>query len=227
MLDIIGAGFGRTGTLSLKTALERLGFGPCYHAIEALRHPSHLPRWEAAAAGHPDWEHVFAGYRATVDWPGVHFWRELIDANPTAKVVLTVRDPRRWHASVRDTFLTQGFGVPQPAGDDPPPFLAAAGWSRADSARQRRLMGRIMGDFFDRIRDEESAVAEFERHVGEVQGHVPADRLLVYEVAQGWEPLCEFLGVETPREPFPRLNDKETFKDLIPRLVSRTTSDHG
>ncbi|MGH8933214.1 MAG: sulfotransferase family protein [Egibacteraceae bacterium] len=120
MLEVIGAGFGRTGTLSLKTALERLGFGQCYHGIELMRHPEHLPLWEAAVAGEPDWAQLFAGYRACVDWPGVHFWRELVDAYPDAKVVLTVRDPRRWYASARNTFLPALESREEPRSSPPP-----------------------------------------------------------------------------------------------------------
>ncbi len=206
MLEVIGAGFGRTGTLSLKTALERLGFGPCYHAVEFLRHPEHRARWEPAFNGNADWDEVFAGYRATVDFPGAAFWRELADTYPNARVILTVRDPQQWYASVRDTFLAEAG----PGGE--PPFLADAGLP----AEQPGWFGQMM----ETMRDEQAAIAEFERHIEEVRGHVPSQRLLVYEVTQGWGPLCEFLGVEVPQdEPFPRLNDSDSFKELIPRMV--------
>ena len=116
MLEVIGVGYGRTGTLSLKTALERLGFGPCYHAVEFMRHPEHQARWEAAFRGdNPRWEEVFAGYRSTVDFPGVAFWRELVDAYPEAKAILTVRDPKQWYASMRETFLAAAGPDVQPA----------------------------------------------------------------------------------------------------------------
>ncbi len=110
MLEVIGVGYGRTGTLSLKTALERLGFGPCYHAVEFMRHPEHQARWEAAFHGNPQWVEVFAGYRSTVDFPGTAFWRELVDAYPEAKAILTVRDPQEWYASMRETFLAAAAG---------------------------------------------------------------------------------------------------------------------
>lgn len=218
MLEVIGAGFGRTGTLSLKTALERLGIGPCYHAIELLRHPEHLTRWEEALDGTAEWPDVFAGYRATVDWPGVHFWRELVDAYPDAKVVLTVRDPRRWHASVRNTLLS----VLGPDGQLA--FPSDASMRTEEMKRFGRLMRKIMaeGGFADRIQEERAAIVEFERHREQVCRYVPSQRLLIYEVAQGWEPLCAFLGVEVPEgEPFPRLNDRESFKTLIPRMVAQ------
>jgi Sulfotransferase domain len=214
MLDVIGAGFGRTGTLSLKAALERLGFGPCYHAIEIMRHADHIARWEAVLAGQPDWERVFEGYRSSVDWPAVGYWRELTDAYPDAKVVLTVRDPRGWYTSVRDTFLAESG--PEGA----PPFLADLDMPPAGVERLGRLMGQMMAQGPD-FRDEHAAIDAFTRHNDDVSSAVPADRLLVYEVAQGWEPLCDFLGVPVPPgEPFPRLNDRDSFKDLIPKLVS-------
>jgi len=201
VLEIIGAGYGRTGTLSLKTALERLGFGPCYHAVEFMRRPEHQARWEAAFHSNPQWEEVFAGYRSTVDFPGTAFWRELVDAYPEAKVILTVRDPQEWYASVRETFLTAAGPEGQPpipgAGDGS--FVKGRDWSQ------------MMAD----LQDEHTAAADFKRHIEEVRSYVPSHRLLVYEVKQGWQPLCDFLEVRVPDEPFPRLNDSEAFKDLI------------
>src|SRR5215212_7838314 len=107
-LEVIGAGFGRTGTMSLKVALEQLGYGPCYHMVELFEHPDHVERWEAAVRGEEpvDWEEVFAGYRATVDWPGAAFYKELSERYPEAKVILTVRDPDRWYESARNTIFT-------------------------------------------------------------------------------------------------------------------------
>ena len=107
-LRVIGAGYGRTGTLSLRTALERLGFAPCEHMINVMENPERFLLWQAALeqkerGGAIDWDPLFAGYSATVDWPGAFFWRELANANPRAKVILTVRDPDRWYDSVRQT----------------------------------------------------------------------------------------------------------------------------
>jgi hypothetical protein len=201
VLEIIGAGYGRTGTLSLKSALERLGFGPCYHAVEFMRHPEHQARWEAAFHGNPQWAEVFAGYRSTVDFPGTAFWRELVDAYPKAKVILTVRDPQEWYASMRETFLAAAGPDGQPpipgAGDGS--FVKGGDWSE------------MMAD----LQDEHTAIADFKRHIDDVRGYVPSHRLLVYEVRQGWQPLCDFLEVRVPDEPFPRLNDSEAFKGLM------------
>jgi Sulfotransferase domain len=201
VLEIIGARYGRTGTLSLKSALERLGFGPCYHAVEFMRHPEHQARWEAAFHGNPEWEQVFAGYRSTVDFPGAAFWRELADAYPQAKVILTVRDPEEWYASMRETFLAAAGpdGQPPIPGASDGTFGGARGWSQ------------MMAD----LQDEPTAIANFKQHIEGVQSYVPSHRLLVYEVREGWQPLCDFLEVRVPDEPFPRLNDSEAFKELM------------
>jgi hypothetical protein len=202
VLEIIGAGYGRTGTLSLKTALERLGFGPCYHAVEFMRHPEHQDRWEAAFHGNnPQWEEVFAGSRSTVDFPGTAFWWELVDTYPQAKVILTVRDPKEWYASMRETFLAAAGpeGQPPIPGAGEGSFVKGGDWSR------------MMAD----LQDETTAIADFKQHIEEVRSYVPSHRLLVYEVRQGWKPLGDFLEVSVPEEPFPRLNDSEAFKDLM------------
>lgn len=201
MLEVIGAGYGRTGTLSLKSALETLGFGPCYHAVEYMSHPEHQARWEEAFQGNPNWEEVFSGYRSTVDFPGTNFWKELVDAYPQAKVILTVRDPKEWYDSMRETFLEAAGPEGQP------PIPGADDWSSEDKEEWSQMMADLQ--------DEQTAIADFERHIEEVQSYVNTDRLLVYEVKQGWQPLCDFLGVDVPDEPFPRLNDSEAFKELI------------
>jgi hypothetical protein len=211
VLEVIGAGYGRTGTLSLKTALERLGFGPCYHAVEFMRYPDHQARWEAAFRGNdPQWEKVFAGYRSTVDFPGVAFWRDLVDAYPQAKVVLTVRDSKEWYDSMRETFLAA-------AGPDGQPPIPGAGDGSFGEAQD---WSRMMAD----LQDEHTAIADFERHIEDVRGYLPSYRLLVYEVRQGWQPLCDFLEVRVPDEPFPRLNDSEAFKDLIGQYAAHRQS---
>ena len=109
-LSVIGAGFGRTGTMSLKLALDQLGFGPCYHMTEVFKNPKASGYWEAAADGKPiDWEEVFAGYRSTVDWPGATFYKQLADAYPEAKVILTERDAEAWFESTQATIFSLHF----------------------------------------------------------------------------------------------------------------------
>lgn len=206
MLRVIGAGFGRTGTLSLKVALERLGFGPCYHMTEVFRHPAHGADWLAAAAGAlTDWERIFAGYGATTDWPGCSFYAELMRAYPEAKVVLTVRDPNRWYESVRSTIYRASHvadGAPPGPGPQVPEALV---WQ---------------SPFSGRFEDRAHAVGVFEGHNREVRERVPADRLLVFDVAEGWGPLCRFLGTEVPPgEPFPHVKLAQQFVARLGRQL--------
>ncbi|MFL6053343.1 MAG: sulfotransferase family protein [Actinoallomurus sp.] len=208
MLEVIGAGFGRTGTLSLKQALERLGFGPCYHMVELIDHPERIELWSRAVEdGNVDWDEVYRGYRATMDWPGVAFWRQLVEHYPWAKVLLTVRDPKSWYESARDSI-----------------FRASSIWPEDPvGVRRRRLVERIVwdGDFGGRFEDPEYAMAVFTEHNDAVRREVPAGRLLEYEVRQGWGPLCDFLGVPVPEEPFPRTNDRQEFAERVARRQGR------
>lgn len=197
-LKIIGAGLGRTGTLSLKLALEQLGFGPCYHMVELMMHAEAAPLWIKAADGQPDWEAIFAGYGSTVDYPAANFWRQIAAFYPDAKVLLSVRDPGQWFESTQATIFSP--------------------------ASLERLSASPMATFFrkttltafgDHIHDREFMIMEFNRHNAEVRGSVPPDRLLVYEASQGWEPLCRFLDVPVPSTPFPRRNSREEMATMM------------
>ena len=227
MLKVIGAGLPRTGTTSMKAAMERLGFDPCYHMYEVMTHSDHVDRWLPAVDGEKlDWESVLGGYVATMDWPASFFWREQMAAYPDAKVILTVRDPSRWFTSFR-TLLGRGAqaetGEGLPA--DLPPEVAAvlAGMQRMRPLLER-MTATLLGDGIGRAEvatlDESVAVAAFERHVARVKAEVPAERLLVFDVRQGWAPLADFLGVEAPDEPFPRLNDTETMQRNLQSLMA-------
>lgn len=216
-LRIIGAGLGRTGTLSLHAALERLGFAPCEHMTNCFAHPERFALWLEAVrrkrAGEAiDWRPLFDGYRATVDWPGAYFWRELVAAHPTAKVVLTVRDPDRWYASAEKTiFAATQARTANPAARllygligllDPP---AGNGFR---TVQETVWSGTFNGEFAQRDR----ALQLFAEHNVAVQEAVPSERLLVFDVKQGWGPLCAFLGVPEPvAEPFPHVNDAADF----------------
>jgi Sulfotransferase domain len=216
-LAVIGAGFGRTGTLSLKAALEELGLGPCYHMREAIQHLEHAPMWEAAARGEAvDWDRVLGGYRATVDWPGAAFYEQLSQNYPEARVILTVRDPDRWYDSASATIYDVGK-----AGASP--FLRMLALAVPPLNRFRRARHMIdtvvwQGTFNGRFGDRHYAIRTFQdwnRRVGE---RIPADRLLVYEVTEGWAPLCRFLDAPVPDTPFPHLNDVQSFRRFVRRM---------
>jgi hypothetical protein len=224
-MKVIGVGVGRTGTLSLKAALERVGFGPCFHMRNVLDHRDRLPLWEAAADGEPvNWDAVFAGYEASVDWPGAAFWRELTAYYPAAKVILTVRDPERWYDSVRQTIF-QLFG----GGTESP--LAEEALRRIPGIAKMHAFNRKLvwnGPFLQgRFEDRDFAMRAFELHNATVRREVPSDRLLVFDVLDGWQPLCDFLGVDAPDEEFPHLNDAEAFWGRVrARLAEGAVSPH-
>jgi len=205
-LAVIGAGFGRTGTASLKLALEQLGFGACHHMSEVRRTPGQIEHWEAAAAGRPvDWDAVFAGFGSAVDWPSAAFWRELAAYYPQARVLLSVRPAERWWDSFAGTIKTLLDDPEEPS--DP-------AIRRLRAMSRRVIADRSLRGAYD---DREAAVAAFERHAAEVEATIPADRLLVFDVAQGWEPLCRFLGAAIPDTPFPRTNSTDEFWETVRR----------
>ena len=204
-LEVIDPGFGRTGTLSLKHALDHLGLGPCHHMEEIFLHPEQVAHWQAIAAKKPvDWSAVFSGYRSQVDWPGAHVWREPAAAYPKAKVVLTVRPEASWWDSFSQTigrFAATYREMPLP------PHI------RAMVDAWMALAGQeTFGGVFD---NRESALAAYRRRTEEVRAAIPPERLLVFDVAEGWEPLCRFLGKPAPGIPFPHVNTNEEFWKLI------------
>jgi len=203
-LRVIGAGFGRTGTLSLQAALEQLGFAPCYHYVEVVerrpgRNDGHLRAWVDFAKGRRamDWRWLFASYQAVVDFPMAGFTAELLEAFPDARVVLTLRDPERWFESFDG--LVRGLNRLRVGRLFAPRLRATA------TIFEHLVKRRVFGGRLDRA----SCLAAFERHRREVVRRVPAERLLVYEVKDGWGPLCAFLGAPEPATPFPHLNEGE------------------
>jgi Sulfotransferase domain len=224
-MNVIGVGVGRTGTLSLKAALDRLGFGPCFHMRNVLDHPERLPLWEAAAAGSAvDWDEVFAGYESSVDWPGAAFWRELTAYYSDAKVILTVRDPERWYDSVRETiYQLFGGGTESPLAEE---ALQKIPGIATMHAFNRKLVwdGPFLQGRFD---DRDWAMRAFVRHNAAVCEEIPSERLLAFDVSAGWGPLCDFLGVDKPEEEFPRLNDPAAFWGRVrDRLAEGAVSPH-
>ena len=220
-LAIIGAGFGRTGTLSLREALVRLGFGPCDHMLENFEHPERFALWRDAFRkkqdGEPiDWRPLLSGYRAIVDWPGAYFWRELIAAHPDARVILTVRDPERWYESCLATIFSMRLRMDESLFTRA--MVGLLGLVLRRSRQGFRLTDDVIwnGTFADRFTDREHALRVFSEHNREVEESIPAERLLVFDVKQGWQPLCAFLGVPVPDgQPFPHVNDAESFQKHI------------
>jgi hypothetical protein len=210
-LRVIGAGWGRTGTESLKAALEMLGFGRCYHAFEMMARMRHVRHWKALARGEqPDYDDLFRGFQSAVDFPVARFYRELAARYPEAKVVLSVRDPGEWYESASKTILR---GIPGPMR-----FVFSSVGRFSPNLRHGPELLDFMeetlfrGFFEDRYRDRDHMIARFIAWNEEVQRTLPKERLLVYEVKQGWEPLCNFLGVPVPSRPFPRNNDSAAFE---------------
>ena len=199
-LQIIGAGFGRTGTLSLKMALETLGFAKCYHMAEVAENPEHTALWRAAWRGEEPWDALFAGYRAAVDWPAAAFWPRLMQRYPNAKVLLSVRDAARWYKSASDTIF----------------HAMKEGLRNADPKRHERLVMAkeiiIDGTFGGDLDDRANAIAVYEANVARVYREVPAERLLAFDPADGWAPLCDAFGVAVPETPYPRINTTDEFR---------------
>jgi len=205
-LKIIGAGFGRTGTSSLQTALEILGYVPCYHMRNYLKMPEHIPLWNDLLTGQmTDWDVIFKDYQATVDWPSTYFWQELADRYPEAKIILTVRDAEAWYMSMQNTIY--------PVCIKPLP--------ECTEARARHQFIRQMiryNTFNDRMEDKAYTIKVYEEHNRTIQCLVESNRLLVYEISEGWPPLCDFLACSMPNEPFPHLNNRSEFQTMITQL---------
>jgi hypothetical protein len=201
-IKVIGAGFGRTGTLSLKAALEHLGLGPCYHMLEVRKDPVRADAWYDAAQGETvDWDDVLRGYQACVDWPACHFWRPLAEHYPGAKVILTVRDEEGWWKSISNTIF-RNFQSTDEVTD--PDRLRARRMSR------NLIVEKVFGGILD---DREHALAVYRANIETVREALPAERLLVFDVAEGWGPLCEFLDLPVPGIDFPRTNNTREFHE--------------
>ena len=207
-LQVIGAGVGRTGTNSLRLALNQLGLGPCYHMHElALNLAVNVPLWLGALDGHADWEAIYKGYASAVDWPTAGFFRELNAAYPAAKFILTVRSAESWAQSFSETiYKLQAGGDPAPAGFK----------SWFDMANRV-----VLKTGFPFGLDVAGLANAFNAHTDAVKTAIPADRLLVYEVKDGWGPLCAFLGFPEPAEAFPRTNTRGEFWDFVAAATAK------
>ena len=197
-LKVVGAGIGRTGTFSLKHALERLGFGPCHHMIEVLGNMAEqLPLWQSAVAGQPDWDRIYRGYHSAVDWPTARFYRELHTVYPDAKFILGYRSPQSWAESFSQTI-----------------YMALSKLGKAPAEQHDWLCmvtELITQNGIPPGLDVAGLEQAYLAHVEGVKGSIPPEQLLVFEAKDGWEPLCEFLDLPVPDEPYPRTNDRAEF----------------
>jgi Sulfotransferase domain len=213
-MKVIGVGLPRTATLTQKVALEMLGFGPCYHMVNVLADLKLVPLWRDALEGRPDWERIFDGFEATVDWPGGFFYRELARRYPDAKLVLSVRDPEAWERSMRSTV----WGVYH--GDSLIRHLSSAA-AAVDPEWQAylELMNGMLwegrGTLATRHQDHDGLIDATRGHTDAVRQAIAPERLLVWDATEGWDPLCAFLGVDVPAAPLPRLNDSESFAERV------------
>jgi hypothetical protein len=209
---VIGAGWGRTGTASLKRALEQLGFGPCHHMEEVIQIPADVPTWVRASQGAKiDWATFLRGWGATCDFPSALHYRELAEAFPEAKVVLTVRDADGWYESMRTTIVDAFQRFPN--------RYIVKYLPRVGAPFKVMNPSPLKASVMDRFDDKPAIIAQFEAHTEEVKRTIPPERLLVFDVKQGWDPLCRFLGVPIPEEPFPRLNDAKQFQGYTRRAT--------
>ena len=206
-LKVIGAGLPRTGTLSMKAALEQLGFGRCYHMTEVFDAPWRSEAWTRCFKGEPvDWDQVFEGFGAAVDAPACVVWPALAERYPEAKVVLTVRDRDAWYESMINTVMSQQHRDSLAASPLAPMFEAMRGMQLAGAPVQD-------GPPPPGPPPKEMLFAMFERQRQNVAETLPKERWLEFDVREGWAPLCRFLGVDEPDGPFPRVNESGSFHD--------------
>jgi len=210
MLEVAGAGFGRTGTHSLGLALEKLGFGPCYSLPEVAKNPGHTKIWKDAMDGKQvDWNHLFNSYKSAVEWPAAAFINELVRYFSKAKFILTRREPGSWYESASETIF-EGLEL---SAHNPDPI------KRKTSSMKRQLI--LEHTFEGKYWNKEHAIAIYERHIQRVTEIVPQERLLHFDVKDGWGPLCEFVQKPTPQEPFPWLNERKVFMASEPEWARK------
>jgi hypothetical protein len=213
-MKLIGAGLPRTGTLTQKVALEMLGLGSCYHMVDVLADLDQAALWDRALDGEGPWDRIFDGFQSTVDWPGGYFYKELMDVYPDAKVLLSVRDAEKWERSMRQTVWAVRNGESLIR-------LLSSAQAHVNPQWQAflnmidRLVWQGKGTFADGHELPEQLIAGMNRHNEEVKATVPPERLLVWSVTEGWEPLCDFLELPVPEEPFPHVNDSKEFGDRV------------
>ncbi len=212
MIKLLNLSLGRTGTMSLKQALEDLGFGKCYHFSDMFHHPEHIEIWKSLARGESiDWEALFKGYQSSLYWTPSYDYQPLLDQYPDIKFILTVRDSDAWYKSVSNTVyglnhltLSRKIGLKIKGVFDPDLRKLYKIWELQESLLWQET-------FKGRFHDKDFAIQQFEKHIENVKKNVPAERLLVYKIQQGWQPLCDFLQLPVPDADFPRVNDTASF----------------
>ena len=192
-LKVVGSGLGRTGTKSLQTALNMLGFGPCHHMVEVFAHPESTRLWIEAGKGRPDWDAIFADYHAMVDYPGAAYWRQIAAHYPNAGVIHTMRDPDEWFDSTQATIFRPGSLASQ------------------REHPMAEFFQSFTAKFREHMHDRDWMTDYFRHHTEEVKATIAPERLLIYQAGQGWEPLCKFLGVSVPEAPYPSENSRAEF----------------
>lgn len=218
-LQIIGAGFGRTGTKSLQLALEALGYGKCYHMEELFRNPEGVKHWtNAYNETKVDWDDLFKNYNSIVDFPGSIYYKELFKHYPDAKVILSIRDPEKWYQSA----LTTIFAF------DPGPAVKIKLLLKMPFSTTARNFFKVIklndksiwNKFFEgKFKDKDYAINKFNSHIEEVKAIVPENQLLIFEAKNGWEPLCDFLGKPIPDGDYPRTNKGADFKTFVSDII--------
>jgi hypothetical protein len=219
-LQVIGSGVGRTGTHSLKLALEQLGFGKCYHMMELFQNPEGLSFFQKAERGEAvDWDKLFEGYKSAVDYPVAKYYKEIIAAYPNAKIIHTMRDAESWYQSATETI----FWATKPSAGRMLKLLIKMPFS--STIRKRLPILKFDGAMVDNIfgkdlKNKQEVIRRYNAINEETLNYLPKDRSLVYEVKQGWEPMCNFLNVPVPSTPFPRSNVRDEFKVRVAEIAS-------
>jgi hypothetical protein len=211
-LKVVGSGLGRTGTKSMQTALNMLGVGPCHHMVEVFMHPESMALWVDAGEGRPDWDLIFKDYQSMVDYPGAAYWRQIADHYPDAKVLHTVRDPDKWFESTQATIFS--------------PLTRPSTTGSSDDMRVR-FFNSFMSPMREHLDDRAWMTDHFRRHTEEVKAAIAPERLLIYEVGEGWDRLCAFLGVPVPADPYPSENSREEFIDRARAMQAAMAQQQG
>jgi hypothetical protein len=221
-LQVFGTGQGRTGTTSLKNALEHLGFGKCYHMFELLSHPEQVVYFEKAERGEEvNWDELFQGYHSACDFPVVRYYKQILERYPDAKVIHTTRDPESWFKSVTNTI----FWVVKPSPGRMLRMMIRLPFSSTLRKRLKVLKfnGMMVNKVFGNdLKDKAKVISVYNQHNDEVLRTIPKEKLLLYDVKSGWEPLCNFLGVPVPSIPFPKSNSTDEFVHNVKHKITNT-----